>query len=67
MLLTPKMFEHCLSWNRYHVSEKDGLRRDMTDIYVHAVKADTNEIMRYKHPKELHYKGRLQPCPQILD
>jgi hypothetical protein len=40
------MFVIVKFFNRYHVSDKDGLRRDMTDIFVHAVKKETNEIIR---------------------
>ena len=35
---------------RYHVSAASGLRRDMTDMYIHVVDGDTNEIV---HPEEV--------------
>ena len=30
--------------NRYHISDEEGLRRDMTDMYVHVVNEADNVI-----------------------
>ena len=35
---------------KYHVNSASGLRRDMTDMYIHVVDDITNEIM---HPEEV--------------
>lgn len=35
---------------RYHVNPASGLRRDMTDMYIHVVDESTNEII---HPEEV--------------
>merc|ERR1712073_217616 len=41
---------------RYHVSPVSGLRRDMTDMYIHVVDGETNEIVQ---PEEVVFDSNL--------